>query len=89
VARSKIGLDDLIKSGVLTAGTVLVWPRRTMTHSAKLLATGHIRLATGDVFDTPSGAAKHLNDGRPVDGWLAWRVTDESGARLADIRETL
>lgn len=87
--RSDISLADLLEAGILSSGTILVWPRRGVTHKAKLLSTGRIKLATGETFETPSGAAAQLNSKRAVDGWLAWRVGGESGPRLAEIRKNL
>jgi hypothetical protein len=80
-------IDQLIKSGKLAVGTELIWARRGLktTHKAKVLVGGKIQTADGQVHKTPSGAAKHLNGNKPVDGWLAWK-TLEGGKSLAEIR---
>jgi hypothetical protein len=90
-ARSAISLRDLLEAGILSPGTILVWrrSRSSVTHKAKLLATGQIELATGGKFDTPSGAATELNSRPGVDGWRVWRVGNESGPRLDEIRKNL
>lgn len=71
-------LEALIKSGVLEPGTVLVWNRKGLkeTHKATFRADGRLVTEDGEVHRTPSGAAKHLNKGKSVDGWLVWRTED-------------
>lgn len=89
--RSRISLADLLEAKVLPPNTSLVWRRRQLrvTYEAKLLASGRIELATGESFDTPSGAARRLNNNRAVDGWLIWRVGNASGPPLDQIRRKL
>ena len=64
----------------------IVWNRRVSrtSHSATINANGTITTADGKVHRTPSGAAKHLNDNKPVDGWIAWKMksTNESIGEL-------
>jgi len=81
---------DLIKSGSLSAGQELVWNRRVAkeTHLATVNQDGSITTADGVKHKTPSGAAKHLNGNKPVDGWLAWRVKS-SLVTLAELRGKL
>lgn len=78
---------DLVKSGVLSTGQELVWNRRVAKelHIATINSDGSITTGDGKKHKTPSGAAKHLNGGKPVDGWLAWKVKD-SGESLASLR---
>jgi hypothetical protein len=87
--RSKISLADLLEANILSPNTTLVWPRRKVTHTAKLSATGRIELATGESFEAPSGACRRLNNNLSVDGWLVWRVGDSSGPRLDELRKKL
>jgi len=79
-------ISDLIKAGVIAAGSEIVWNRRVSrtSHSATINANGTITTADGKVHKTPSGAAKHLNDNKPVDGWIAWKMksTNESIGEL-------
>ena len=35
-----------------------------------------------------TGAAKHLNNDKPVDGWIAWRLKN-SGEQLSTLRAKL
>ena len=78
---------DLIKSGALKAGDILLWHSRIqgITHEAEILAPGTIRTLDGKVHKSPSGAIRHLNGGKPVDGWLAWKIK-RTGKPLDSIR---
>ena len=80
---------DLVKKGSLTAGQELIWNRRVakQVHLATVNQDGSITNADGVKHKTPSGAAKHLNGNKPVDGWLAWKIKS-TGASLASLRET-
>lgn len=82
---AKVG--DLIKNGSLSAGQELIWSRRVAkeTHLATVNQDGSITTADGIKHKTPSGAAKHLNGNKPVDGWLAWKVKS-SLVSLAELR---
>ena len=81
-------LEDLIKSGVLSIGEKLVWVRRSLgiKHVAILNQDGSITTADGKVHRSPSGAAKHLNNSKPVDGWIAWKV-EKTKTSLSKYRE--
>ena len=79
---------DLVKQGSLTVGQELIWNRRVakQIHLATVNQDGSITTADGVKHRTPSGAAKHLNGNKPVDGWLAWKIKS-TGASLASLRE--
>ena len=83
-------LNDLINSGVVAPGDELVWKRRVqrVEHRATVVPGPSIRTQDGKLHKTPSGAAKHLNSGRPVDGWLAWKLK-KNGLSLSDLREQI
>ena len=49
---------------------------------------GAIETSDGKRHKTPSGAAKHLNNYKPVDGWIAWRLKN-SGEQLSTLRAKL
>jgi len=80
---------DLVKKGSLTAGQELIWNRRVakQIHLATVNQDGSITTADGAKHKPPSGAAKHLNGNKPVDGWLAWKIKS-TGASLASLRDT-
>jgi hypothetical protein len=79
---------DLLQKGSLTAGEELIWNRRVakQIHLAIVNQDGSITTSDGMTHRTPSGAAKHLNGNRPVDGWLAWKIKS-SGFSLATLRD--
>jgi len=81
---------DLVKSGSLNAGQEIIWNRRVakQVHVATVNQDGSITTADGVKHKTPSGAAKHLNGNKPVDGWLAWKVSSTS-VTLASLRAKL
>jgi RAMA domain-containing protein len=90
---SSVTLSDLLDAGLLAPNTVVVWrrqkPRKGLMHKAKVTASGRIQMANGETYPTPSAAARDLNDGRPINGWLAWKVGDAAGPSLAEVRKQL
>lgn len=85
-----VATKDLIKAGFIAAGEVLIWNRRSHaeSHIATVKGDGTIETSDGKIHRTPSGAAKHLNGNKPVDGWLAWKLKS-TGESLAVIREKI
>ena len=69
-------IKDLIKLGLISVGTEIIWRRRVanVTHIAIIDGNGVITTSDGVKHKTPSGAAKHLNNNKPVDGWIAWKI---------------
>jgi len=80
-------LIDLINAGLVTSGEELIWVRRVAKkqHLAVVNADGSISTEDGKTHRTPSGAAKHLNGNKPVDGWLAWKIK-RTGVSLGSLR---
>ena len=80
-------LSEFIKSGLISNGEELIWERRVAKekHLAIVNSDGSITTADGKSHKTPSGAAKHLNGNKPVDGWLAWKIK-KSGKALSSLR---
>ena len=83
-------IKDLLRANLVVGGTELFWKRTKakQTFTAVLNSNGTITTSDGAIHKTPSGAAKHLNDNKPVDGWNTWRVKS-SGKRLSELRENL
>jgi hypothetical protein len=81
---------DLLHMGLLASGQEIIWNRRVanQVHIAMVNQDGSITTADGVKHKTPSGAAKHLNGNKPVDGWLAWKVSSSS-VSLAALRAKL
>ena len=80
-------IRDLVRSGTLKEGQKLVWNRRMskQIHHATVNPDGSITTSDGVKHKSPSGAAKHLNGNKPVDGWLAWKI-ENTGASLSSLR---
>ncbi len=83
-------LVDLISKGLLKPDDSLVWRRRDLKqgHKASINGDGKIVTQDGLAHRTPSGAARHLNNGKPIDGWNVWRL-ETSNRSLADLRSEL
>lgn len=83
-------LNDLLKAGVLRPGDELIWKRRVAktSHIAVVEKDGTLTTADGISHKSPSGAAKHLNKNKPIDGWLAWKKR-EGEISLAELRSNL
>lgn len=83
-------LEELVLKGLLKEDAILVWRRKSVgvVHRARVVKQGLIETQDGVLHKTPSGAAKHLNAGKPVDGWLAWRI-EQSGRTLSELRESV
>ena len=66
----------------------MIWKRPSagVTFRAILKDNGFIQTHDGVTHKSPSGAARHLNEGKPIDGWLAWRI-EGTGETLAEIRK--
>ncbi len=80
-------IRDLVRSGTLKEGQKLVWNRRKskQIHHATINTDGTSTTSDGFKHKSPSGAAKHLNGNKPVDGWLAWKL-ENTGASLSSLR---
>jgi hypothetical protein len=79
-------IRDLLKAGILKEGDALIWNRRIQgkIHIA-VVTNGFIQTIDGKLHKSPSGAARHLNAGKPVDGWYVWKVKN-TGALLDTFR---
>jgi hypothetical protein len=83
-------MKQLLKMGTVSAGDKLSWSRRVLksAHEAVINQDGTISTSDGKQHKTPSGAAKHLNQDKPVDGWIAWKH-EKSGKKLAELRSAI
>lgn len=83
-------LADLMAEGLLHAGETLVWEQkqRRLVHKAEVTSQGFIKTQDGVIHKTPSGAAKHLNGNKPIDGWHAWK-TEKTQEKLGELRSRL
>lgn len=82
-----VSMLDLISSGLLEAGTQLE-PRtaRFRGRFCTVLSNGQLECDDGRVFDTPSGAGKHVTGRQSVNGWWFWKFKGRDGlpARLRE-----
>lgn len=87
--QNAVDFADLCKRGVLAAGDVLESRYAGVTVTATVTEDHRIRLANGEIFDSPSGAfrrARMLETGedKQVNGWTVWKVAD--GRTLNELR---
>ena len=77
-----------MSAGRLVPGELLVWSKKSSPKllEATIQPSGLIETQDGKLHRTPSGAARWLI-GRPVDGWLVWRLK-RNGLSLDRIRES-
>jgi hypothetical protein len=85
-----VSIKDLLRSNLVVGGAELIWKRTKtkQTFIAVLNSNGTITTSDGAIHKTPSGAAKHLNGNKPVDGWNTWKIKS-SGISLSELREKL
>lgn len=77
----------LVKAGKLRSGTKLHHkprPNSYLQEANAVVRAGGIEI-NGQLFPTPTQAAKVCNGGRPVDGWGFWRLPN--GEYLGSLRE--
>lgn len=87
--QNAVDFADLCRRGVLAAGDVLESCYAGVTATATVTENHRIRLANGEIFDSPSGAfrrARMLETGedKQVNGWTVWKVAD--GRTLNELR---
>lgn len=90
-ARRSFGVSvaDLLSAGLLREGEILSWhrPRTNRTHQVTVERDGRLRLPTGQIASSLSGAASAVAGGGSFPGWECWR--SESGRLLYDLRGEL
>lgn len=87
--QNAVDFADLCKRGVLAAGDVLESCYAGVTAAATVTEDHRIRLANGEIFDSPSGAFRRARmletgEGKQVNGWTVWKVAD--GRTLNELR---
>jgi CBS domain-containing protein len=85
----RLAVADLVASGLLKAGTALLFrrPRSGAEYRAEVTPTGSLRLEDGREFTSPSRAAGNAASGS-FDGWNAW-VLESTGETLDQLRQAL
>ena len=80
-------LIDLILSGKIKPETKIIRKTKTDNFIGWILHDGTIKLEDNSIHRTLSGAAKHTNNGRNIDGWLVWRIYEQQDICLNDLRK--
>jgi Protein of unknown function (DUF1524)/Restriction Enzyme Adenine Methylase Associated/Protein of unknown function DUF262 len=82
--KRRVGLADLIGAGLLEPGTTIYARRKAHSHrTATVLPDGRVDV-DGEVFDTPSGAARSIS-GKSENGWWFFVLTPGSRRSLSDL----
>jgi CBS domain-containing protein len=81
-------IRDLLEANLISAGDRLRFtrPRLGEEHVATVSPEGHIVLADGTEYDTPSDAARVVTNTQ-VNGWIAWRT--DANRTLSSLRRQL
>ena len=89
-AKKVISVKTLVDANLIASGCVIVWKRRKVsdTYRATINPDGTIQTSDGVVHKSPSGAARHLNSGKPIDGWNVWKIAG-SNQSLSQLRSKL
>lgn len=82
--RQRVGLADLIGAGLLDPGTTVYARRKAHSdRTATILPDGRVDV-DGEVFDTPSGAARSIS-GKNQNGWWFFLLDPVSRRSLSDL----
>ncbi|UQE75973.1 DUF262 domain-containing protein [Gordonia sp. PP30] len=79
-----VTIGDLVVAGLLAVGARLKGRRPGIE---AVVGEGGTIMLDGKRFTSPSGASRHVSDGRQVNGWLYWSLDD--GRSLSDVRTEL
>lgn len=84
--KQRVGLADLIGAGLLDPGTTVYARRKLQSHrTATILPDGRVDV-DGEVFETPSGAARSIS-GHSENGWWFFLLDPSSKQSLSDLFE--
>lgn len=67
-------LAELLFKGIIKPNTKIFMKKKGQIFNAEIMPDGKIKNHKGEIFKTPSGAAKANNEGKSIDGWTAWRL---------------
>jgi len=82
-----VSMIDLISAGLIEVGSQL--EPRSSTYKGRyctVLSNGHLESDDGEIFETPSGAGKHITGKPSVNGWWFWKFKGRDDL-LPDVRE--
>jgi hypothetical protein len=82
-AEYREDLIDLVLDGRIQVGVEVVCRYRGQKYLARVTSSGHLE-RNGEVFSSPSHAARVVTGQASVNGWAVWRLPD--GTPLAELR---
>jgi hypothetical protein len=82
-----MNLKELIEKGIVPVGTKIFMTKKGNTINAEILKDGHIKTTDGKIYKSPSGAARAHNEGKPIDGWIAWKLVNDKKLNLDSFRK--
>ncbi len=83
---SRTTLKDLIKSGAIKVDDAIMMNiSRGKVIKATITSNAKIQLESGEMFDTPSAAARFVRNGVSTNGWATWRL-QSNGTQLGKLR---
>ncbi|MDE8650000.1 DUF262 domain-containing protein [Rhodococcus qingshengii] len=81
-SQTWVEIKHLVAAGILEPGTV-IRPKGASDVVARITDQAHIEIG-GQIFESPSAAARHVREGRHTNGWRYWQLDD--GRSLFDVR---
>lgn len=87
-AEKRITVKNLIDAAIIKQGQIVYGWYEGKKYEGEVLNNGNIAIrSTGDIFDSPSGAASHIK-GYQEDGWRWWHtIHNGKEYKLAELRE--
>ena len=83
-----VRLKDLLDAGLLQPGQAIVGMRNAVTCTATITSDGHVLMADGRQFESPSMAGAAALGTQSCNGWHFWQTETPRGlARLTRVRD--
>jgi hypothetical protein len=81
-------LGELLKAGLINPEEKIIWHRKLQNqwHVAIVTKDGRVKTSDGQIHNSPSKAARHLNAGISINGWRVWKV-ERLSKTLLELRE--
>lgn len=79
MTKKRETLNDLINLGLVNPGSEIeMMSSGGKPVQATIMQNGDIKLPTGEIFKSPSSAARFLRNGVSSNGWRTWRLTSNA-----------
>jgi hypothetical protein len=82
-----VNLKELVANGIIPVGTKICMTKKGKTINAEILKDGSVQTSDGEIYKSPSGAARAHNEGKPIDGWIAWKLANDKKRNLDSFRK--